>query len=117
MACGASASVVPVLSRGRVFPAEPRPAMLLPLSFPFLALLFSSVNPARADATPEELQLIGSRRASDLAWAVDIATFDRLDGWIASQQSDGTWTDVNYTSGCDARTSPSHALAVSWRIR
>lgn len=56
-----------------------------------------------AQQTNNELDLIAQRRKIDLATFPTEANFASLSGWLSSQRADGTWSDVNYVAGCDAR--------------
>jgi hypothetical protein len=71
----------------------------------YLALAGSSLLVPGADAASQdqELDLISQRRIADLAQFPDPPWFNQISTWLASQKSDGTWSDVNYASGCAAR--------------
>ncbi|KAL7936407.1 polysaccharide lyase family 8 protein [Trichoderma chlorosporum] len=57
-----------------------------------------------AQATPsDDLTLFAKRRTADLAQFPDPTWFANIDTWLSSQKSDGTWSDVNYLSGCPAQ--------------
>lgn len=73
----------------------------------YLALVGSSifltgVNGAGKD---DELDLISKHRIADLAQFPDPTWFNQISTWLTNQKSDGTWSDVNYLSGCKARKS------------
>lgn len=50
-----------------------------------------------------ELKLFTSRRIVDLAQFPDPAWFSNVSTWLQAQKDDGTWSDVNYQSGCSAQ--------------
>lgn len=50
-----------------------------------------------------DLELINTRRQADLAQFPNQQQIDSIPIWLSTQQSDGTWSDVNYLAGCDAR--------------
>lgn len=52
-----------------------------------------------------ELDLITQRRRVDLAAFPTDANLASIPSWLSTQKSDGTWPDVNYATGCDARES------------
>ncbi|PMB71518.1 hypothetical protein BM221_001608 [Beauveria bassiana] len=54
------------------------------------------------------------RRVADLAEFPDPAWFGNVSKWIDTQKPDGTWADVNYLSGCAARTAQGRA---NWPIQ
>ncbi|KND87076.1 Chondroitinase-AC [Tolypocladium ophioglossoides CBS 100239] len=58
---------------------------------------------AYADDTNDELSLIAKRRVVDLALFPDAPLISKISDWLGSQKSDGTWSDVNYLSGCPAQ--------------
>lgn len=66
-----------------------------------VALLFSTSTTAAPEQ--DDLALLSSRRAIDLAEFPDPSRFDNVLSWVESQRGDGTWEDVNYASGCPAR--------------
>lgn len=43
------------------------------------------------------------RRIADLAEFPDPEWFANIQSWADAQKEDGTWSDVNYLSGCPAR--------------
>nr|7R2X_A Chain A, Mannuronic acid specific lyase [Paradendryphiella salina]7R2X_B Chain B, Mannuronic acid specific lyase [Paradendryphiella salina] len=55
------------------------------------------------DTDDEVLALITQRRTADLAEFPNPPWFDNLQTWLDTQKEDGTWEDVIYLSGCDAR--------------
>ncbi len=60
-----------------------------------LALLASAQN------TSDALTLISARRKLDLGSAA--VSPAKASAWLAQQQGDGTWPDVNYLTGCGAQ--------------
>lgn len=59
---------------------------------------------ALADAQDtKDMATLSRRRVADLAEFPDPSWFRSVQKWIDTQSSDGTWTDVNYLSGCPAR--------------
>ncbi len=61
---------------------------------------------AHVQAQQTILDLISTRRKSDLAQTVGASDIASIPTWLTSQSSNGTWGDVDYTSGCAARMSP-----------
>lgn len=43
------------------------------------------------------------RRVVDLAQTPQLPELEGVDGFVSNQTANGTWTDVDYASGCDAR--------------
>ena len=78
-----------------------------------VASAFAQTNTS-SGTNDDTLSLISTRRVADLAqfptpeWVASIPT------WLASQKDDGTWDDVNYLSGCDARMSCLTWCGVKW---
>ncbi|POR31381.1 Chondroitinase-AC [Tolypocladium paradoxum] len=50
-----------------------------------------------------EPSLIAKRRIADLAQFPDAPSISKIPHWLSSQKGDGTWSDVNYLSGCPAQ--------------
>ncbi|CEJ80059.1 hypothetical protein VHEMI00264 [[Torrubiella] hemipterigena] len=69
-------------------------AALLPLTH---------ASPAVPRDASDDLALITQRRTQDLAQFLDPSVYSNIDTWVASQKDDGTWSDVNYLSGCAAQ--------------
>jgi hypothetical protein len=65
--------------------------------------LVTAIYWVAAQQTDNELNLITQRRRIDLATFPTEANFASLSGWLSTQRADGTWPDVNYVAGCDAR--------------
>jgi len=55
-------------------------------------------------AQQTDFDLISSRRKSDLAQTMGSSDIASIPTWLMTQSPIGIWTDVDYTSGCDART-------------
>ena len=55
-------------------------------------------------AAQDEIELITERRIRDLAQFPNPQSFGNISTWLEAQREDGTWADVNYASGCSART-------------
>ena len=72
-------------------------------AFTSLAVLGSFLGAAIA-SEESDLELVLNRRKVDLAQFPDNSWFAEIPGWLQSQKSDGTWSDVSYLSGCPART-------------
>lgn len=66
--------------------------------------LFSGV--ARAASLDDEVALVAQRQLANVAQFPDPPLIANIDKWLAAQKSDGTWSDVNYLSGCAARKCP-----------
>ncbi|OAQ70801.1 polysaccharide lyase family 8 protein [Pochonia chlamydosporia 170] len=73
--------------------------------FGLLALAGSNVflTGVNAAGQDDELSIISKKRIADLAQFPDPTWFNSISTWLASQKSDGTWSDVNYLSGCAAQ--------------
>lgn len=71
----------------------------LPLLATVLALGFSSSY----TLAQSDVNLIAQRRKADLAQFPTPSQLGSIPTWLASQKSDGTWSDVDYTAGCTAR--------------
>lgn len=71
----------------------------------FLAALLplAHASPALPRDASGDLALITQRRTQDLAQFLDPSAYSNIDAWVAAQKDDGTWSDVNYLSGCAAR--------------
>jgi hypothetical protein len=54
-------------------------------------------------SSDDSLAIFAKRRTADLAQFPDPTWFSKIDSWLSSQKDDGTWSDVNYLSGCPAR--------------
>ncbi|OAQ80852.1 polysaccharide lyase family 8 [Purpureocillium lilacinum] len=63
--------------------------------------LFSGV--ARAASLDDEVALVAQRQLANVAQFPDPPLIANIDKWLAAQKSDGTWSDVNYLSGCAAQ--------------
>jgi hypothetical protein len=50
-----------------------------------------------------DVDLIAQQRKADLAQFPTPSQLGSIPTWLASQKSDGTWSDVDYTAGCAAR--------------
>jgi hypothetical protein len=59
----------------------------------------AAVNSSNSDG----FALLLERRTDDLASFPSPLMVESLPQYISTQQSDGTWPDVNYASGCDGR--------------
>lgn len=67
---------------------------------------------AAADAqVAQDMATLSRRRVADLAEFPDPTWFGNIQKWIDTQKADGTWSDVNYLSGCPARTYPPSSLS------
>lgn len=67
------------------------------------AAAVSSPVQTRADGDDDVLALITKRRIADLSQFPNPPAFAKISTWLESQKEDGTWSDVNYLSGCEAR--------------
>lgn len=68
------------------------------------SLVAATASVAQATASPDDsLAIFAKRRTADLAQFPDPTWFSKIDSWLSSQKDDGTWSDVNYLSGCAAR--------------
>ena len=63
-----------------------------------------------ATAQQDEVELIKQRRKVDLSQYPTPENFASVPTWLSTQTADGTWPDVVYTSGCDARKCTSTKL-------
>ncbi|KAL7973172.1 family 8 polysaccharide lyase, partial [Trichoderma sp. SZMC 28014] len=54
-------------------------------------------------SSDDSLAVFAKRRTADLAQFPDPTWFSNIDSWLSSQKEDGTWSDVNYLSGCPAQ--------------
>lgn len=52
--------------------------------------------------TADDLATIKERRIADMGEFSDASTIAQIPDWLQSQKSDGTWPDVDYTTGCPA---------------
>ncbi|KAL1873622.1 hypothetical protein VTK73DRAFT_809 [Phialemonium thermophilum] len=77
---------------------------------PVLALAGGFFASVLAQGTSDDLSLITQRRIVDLAQFPDPTWFASIQTWLGAQKDDGTWSDVDYTSGCPARESLALAL-------
>lgn len=68
-----------------------------------VSLAAAAAGVARAASSSDDLALFAKRRTADLAQFPDPTWFAKIDTWLSSQKDDGTWSDVNYLSGCPAR--------------
>lgn len=66
------------------------------------AALFGAVS-GEAGSRDADMATLSERRIADLAEFPDPPWFDKIQSWVDSQKEDGTWSDVNYLSGCPAR--------------
>lgn len=55
------------------------------------------------NARDDDLDMFSKRRIADLAEFPDPTWFGNISTWLDAQKDDGTWSDVNYLSGCPAR--------------
>lgn len=69
----------------------------------FLVQGTARAAPSSGSALAADIATLADRRKADLAGSVDPASYALIPGWLRSQTSQGTWTDVDYTSGCAAR--------------
>lgn len=68
------------------------------------SLVAATAGIARAATSPDDsIAVFTKRRTADLAQFPDPTWFSKIDSWLSSQKDDGTWSDVNYLSGCTAR--------------
>jgi hypothetical protein len=65
------------------------------------AALLDSTLAQDSGSTTDELSLLMTRRKADLG--SNAVAPDKVGQWATSQQADGTWSDVNYLSGCEAQ--------------
>ncbi|ETR98059.1 polysaccharide lyase family 8 protein [Trichoderma reesei RUT C-30] len=69
-----------------------------------VSLAAAAAGVARAaSSSDDDLALFAKRRTADLAQFPDPTWFAKIDTWLSSQKDDGTWSDVNYLSGCPAQ--------------
>ncbi|PTB73729.1 polysaccharide lyase family 8 protein [Trichoderma longibrachiatum ATCC 18648] len=69
-----------------------------------VSLAAAAAGVARAaSSSDDDLALFAKRRTADLAQFPDPTWFAKIDTWLSSQKDDGTWSDVNYLSGCSAQ--------------
>jgi hypothetical protein len=54
-------------------------------------------------AQQDEIDLIKQRRKADLSQFPTPQNYASVPLWLRTQENDGTWPDVVYTAGCDAR--------------
>ncbi len=73
------------------------------------ALVFIALS---VQAQQTDFDLISTRRKVDLAETIGPDQIANIPNWLASQSVNGTWTDVDYTSGCDGRESKDHDISV-----
>lgn len=76
--------------------------MLLSRAATLLALALPLVIAQNADVN-SDLALVTSRRIADLAQVPTPAWITSIPAWLEDQSEDGTWEDVDYKAGCDAR--------------
>lgn len=69
----------------------------------YLAAAIAGIVQANTASTDDSLATFATRRTADLAQFPDPTWFSKIDSWLSSQKDDGTWSDVNYLSGCPAR--------------
>lgn len=62
------------------------------------------------------LDLVAQRRKADLALTPTATQISLLSSYIAKQDSNGTWPDVNYLAGCQAREPHSYLYHASGLI-
>lgn len=72
-------------------------------TFLLIATTLCAVPETASQDTDDELKLITTRRTADLSEFPSPPWFEQISTWLATQEDDGTWQDVNYVSGCDAR--------------
>ncbi|KAL6863621.1 polysaccharide lyase family 8 protein [Trichoderma novae-zelandiae] len=68
-----------------------------------VSLVAATAGVAQAASSQDDLALFAKRRTADLAQFPDPTWFANIDTWLTSQRDDGTWSDVNYLSGCPAQ--------------
>ncbi|KAK5996848.1 Chondroitinase-AC-like protein [Cladobotryum mycophilum] len=68
-----------------------------------VAVGFAATVAVSQGTQDDNLALITKRRTVDVAQYPDPAWFPKIPGWLASQKDDGTWSDVDYASGCPAQ--------------
>lgn len=68
-----------------------------------VGLVAATAGVAQAASSDDSLALFAKRRTADLSQFPDPTWFAKIDTWLSSQKTDGTWSDVNYASGCPAR--------------
>lgn len=57
----------------------------------------------QAQNTTSDVDLILERRRADMAAFSTPAVLANVSQWLSSQSAEGTWPDVDYRLGCDAR--------------
>ncbi|KAF3070004.1 Chondroitinase-AC [Trichoderma lentiforme] len=68
-----------------------------------VGLVAATAGVAQAASSDDSLALFAKRRTADLSQFPDPTWFAKIDTWLSSQKADGTWSDVNYASGCPAQ--------------
>ncbi len=63
---------------------------------------FIALSSAAAQDPQDDIALITQRRVRDLSESADPTWFGSIPDWLAAQKDDGTWSDVDYATGCDA---------------
>ena len=56
-----------------------------------------------AVAQQADIDLIKQRRKADLSQFPTPDNYASVPAWLRSQTTEGTWPDVDYTAGCEAR--------------
>lgn len=60
-------------------------------------------------AQQDDLAIITQRRKVDLALFPNDNQINQISSWLSTQTESGTWEDVNYLAGCDARERPTRS--------
>jgi hypothetical protein len=82
-----------------------------------VSLVAATAGVAQGAASPDDsLAIFAKRRTADLAQFPDPTWFTKIDTWLSSQKGDGTWSDVNYLSGCPARKSRSRRASLTENV-
>jgi len=78
----------------------------------FLLLAAPPLQAAQSASDDADLLLLRQRRTVDLASFPSASMVDSLPVYLSTQEVDGTWSDVNYDSGCQGRQS--HVLLAKY---
>jgi hypothetical protein len=69
----------------------------------FGALLVAAAAGIALASDYDDLCTVRDRRRVDMATFTTPQNLDLVATWVNDQKDDGTWDDVNYASGCEAR--------------